>query len=127
MRKTTLVGLFIIAFAAGLSPVLSYAQPVCAYPAQWVWRGYWSCEYPGPEYYPPPDYYPYYDYPYFDYPYYSFPYYWGPYLDYGGSVGRVYPRGGGHAGGGPAGGGVRGGGGAGGHGGGGGGGGGGHR
>src|ERR1700690_2746032 len=106
MRKLTLIALFITALAGGLFPVVGYAQPVCAYPAQGAWRGYWRCEYPAPEYYPPPDYYTYYDYPYYD-----IPYYWGPYLCCGGSVGRVYPRGGGyHGGGGNVGGGVRGGG-----------------
>jgi hypothetical protein len=97
MKKSTLIALFILAFAAALSPVVANAQPVCAYPAQWVWRGYWSCEYPAPVYYAPP---------------YSYPYYGYPYAHFGGFVGRVFPRGGGHfAGGGHFGGGFRGGGG----------------
>jgi len=81
MKKSTRIAFFIIAFAAALSPVIAYAQPVCAYPAQWVWRGYWSCEYPAPTYYAPPYYYPYYGY---------------PYLSYGGFVGRTFHRGGAH-------------------------------
>lgn len=81
MKKSTLIAFFIIAFSAALSPVIAYAQPVCAYPAQWVWRGYWSCEYPARMYYAPPYYYPYYGY---------------PYAFYGGFVGRSFPHGGGH-------------------------------
>lgn len=81
MKKSTLIASFTIAFAAALSPVAAYAQPVCAYPAQWVWRGYWSCEYPAQTYYAPPYYYPYYGY---------------PYAFYGGFVGRAFHRGGGH-------------------------------
>lgn len=63
MKKSTLVAPFIIAIAAALSPVVAHAQPLCAYPAQWVWRGYWNCEYPARAYYAPPYYYPYYGYP----------------------------------------------------------------
>ena len=85
MRKPTLIALFIIALAAALFPAVSYAQPVCAYPAQWVWRGYWNCEYSARAYYAPPYYYSYYGY---------------PYGYYGGYVGRAYPRGGGYYGGG---------------------------
>ncbi len=96
MKKPTLIALFIIAFAAALSPVVAYAQPACPYPAQWVWRGDWNCEYSARAYYAPPYYYPYYGY---------------PYGYYGGYGGRVYPRGGGYYGGGHVGGGVRGGGG----------------
>ena len=33
-------------------PPVQYAQPVCEYPAQWVWRGFWNCEYAQPVYYP---------------------------------------------------------------------------
>src|SRR5674476_581329 len=96
MKKSALVALFIIAFAAALSPVVANAQPLCAYPAQWVWRGYWSCEYPARVYYAPPYYYPYYSH---------------SHAYYGGYVGRAYPRGGYYGGGGHVGGGVRGGGG----------------
>jgi hypothetical protein len=84
MKKSKLIAFFIVAFAAALSPVVASAQPVCAYPAQWVWRGYWSCEYPGGMYYGPPYYYPYYGY---------------PYAFYGGFVGRAFAHGGGHFGG----------------------------
>jgi uncharacterized membrane protein YgcG len=85
MKKSTLIALFIIAFAAGLSPVVAHAQPVCAYPAQWVWRGYWNCEYPAQVYYAPPYYYPYYGY---------------PYAHFGAFVGRPFFRSGVHFGGG---------------------------
>jgi hypothetical protein len=97
--KTTRIALFVIAFAVALFPVASYAQyaqPVCAYPAHWIWRGYWSCEYPARVYYAPTYYYP----------------------NYGGYIGRAYPHGGAyHGGGGHSGGGVRSGGGRGGRGG----------
>ncbi len=59
MKKSTAIALLIIA----LSPAAALAQPFCEYPARWVWRGYWSCEYPAPVYYYPRAYYPYY-YPY---------------------------------------------------------------
>ena len=62
MKKSGLIALFIIAFATALSPVAAYAQPVCAYPARWIWRGYWSCEYPARVYYAPPYFHPYYGY-----------------------------------------------------------------
>lgn len=81
MKKSTLAALFIIASAGALSPAVAYAQPVCAYPAQWIWRGYWSCEYPARTYYAPPYYYPYYGY---------------PYVYFGGVVGRSFHHGGGH-------------------------------
>jgi uncharacterized membrane protein YgcG len=81
MKKLTRTARFMIAFAAALSPVVANAQPVCPYPAKWVWRGYWSCEYPAPVYYAPPYFYPYYGY-------------------YGGYAGRAYPHGGGYFGGG---------------------------
>ena len=80
MKKSTLAALFIIALAGALSPVVAYAQPVCAYPAQWVWRGYWSCEYPAQSYYAPP-YYPYYGY---------------PFVSFGAFVGRPFPHHHGH-------------------------------
>ena len=95
MKKPMLIALFISVLAAALTPVAGYAQPVCAYPAQWVWRGYWNCEYPARVYYAPP-YYPYYGY---------------AHGYYGGYAGRAYPGGGYYGGGGHVGGGVRGGGG----------------
>jgi hypothetical protein len=64
MKKSTVIALLVIAFTTALSPAVANAQPVCAYPAQWVWRGYWSCEYPVPAYYPSSYYYPYYGYPF---------------------------------------------------------------
>ncbi len=82
MKKPTLVALLMIAFATALVPAVASAQSVCAYPAQWVWRGYWSCEYPARAYYAPPYYHP---------PYYG---------HYGGQGGRAYLHGGGHYGGG---------------------------
>ena len=81
MKKSTLIALFTIAFAAALSPVVANAQPVCAYPAHWIWRGYWSCEYPAPMYNPSSYYYPYYGY---------------PYAYFGGFGGRPFFRGSGH-------------------------------
>ena len=78
MKKPMLIALFISVLAAALTPVAGYAQPVCAYPAQWVWRGYWNCEYPARVYYAPP-YYPYYGY---------------AHGYYGGYAGRAYPGGG---------------------------------
>ena len=96
MKKPTVIALFVIALASALSPVVANAQPVCPYPAQWVWRGYWNCEYPARVYYAPP---------------YFYPYYGHAHAYYGGYVGRAYPRGGGYYGGGHVGGGVRGGGG----------------
>jgi uncharacterized membrane protein YgcG len=85
MKKPKLIAMCAFALAVFVSPVVAYAQPVCAYPAQWVWRGYWNCEYPVSAYYPPPYYYPYYVY---------------PYARFGGFVGRPVFRGGGHFGGG---------------------------
>jgi hypothetical protein len=63
MKKSTAIALFTLAFAAALSPAVAFAQPFCAYPAHWVWRGYWNCEYPAPMYYPS-SFYPYYGYPF---------------------------------------------------------------
>jgi hypothetical protein len=80
MKRSTAVALFTLAFAAAVSPVVAYAQPVCAYPAHWVWRGYWSCEYPAPMYYPL-SFYPYYGY---------------PYVFFGGFRGRPFFHGSGH-------------------------------
>jgi len=85
MKKPTAFALFIIAIAAALSPAAAYAQPVCSYPAHWVWRGYWNCEYPAQVYYAPPYYYPYYGY---------------PYAIFGGFVNRPFFHGSGHVGGG---------------------------
>lgn len=79
MKKSTAIALFVVAFAAALAPAVAYAQPVCAYPARWIWRGYWSCEYPVPMYYPGAYYYPFYG---------------SPFLFRGGFVGRAFPRGG---------------------------------
>jgi hypothetical protein len=91
MKKSTAIALLIIA----LTPAAALAQPFCEYPAQWVWRGYWSCEYPAPVHYYPRAY-------YYPYGYYR-PYAGGAYF---GSRGHY---GGGHYGGGHYGGGYRGG------------------
>ena len=93
MKKSSRIALFIIALSAALSPLTANAQPVCAYPAQWVWRGYWNCEIPVRGYYAPPYYYPYYGH---------------AHTYYGGHVGRAYSRGGYYAGSGHVGAGVRG-------------------
>jgi hypothetical protein len=91
MKKSTVIALFIIACAAPAAYAqpavvqVQYAQPICTYPAHWVWRGYWNCEYPVPVHYPRSYYYPHYGY-------------------YGGHVGGGYYGGGGHVGGGHSGG-----------------------
>src|SRR5450759_2890843 len=70
MKKSTVIALFTIAFAASTAYAqpsmvqVQYAQSGCTYPAHWVWRGYWNCEYSAPAYYSPSYYYPYYGYPY---------------------------------------------------------------
>jgi hypothetical protein len=80
MKKSTAIALFTLAFAAALSPAVAFAQPFCAYPAHWVWRGYWNCEYPAPMYYPS-SFYPYYGY---------------PFVFFGGFGSRPFFHGGGH-------------------------------
>jgi hypothetical protein len=66
MKKLSILALLLAALAAssagaqGPAVHVQYAQPVCGYPAHWVWRGYWSCEYRAPVYYPQF----YYSYPY---------------------------------------------------------------
>ena len=90
MKNTLAIALLVVA----LSPAAALAQPFCEYPARWVWRGYWSCEYPAPTYYYPRAYYPYgYYYPY-----------GGAYLGWRGNYGGGHWHGGhssgGHAGGG---------------------------
>jgi hypothetical protein len=62
VKKSIILALFIAAFAApaaDASPHLigvQYAQPICRYPAHWVWRGFWSCEYAAPVYHARPYY-----------------------------------------------------------------------
>jgi hypothetical protein len=63
MKRPLALALLVLA----LSPLHAVAQypaypPDCVYPMQWVWRSYWSCEYPAPVYYYPRPYYytPYY-------------------------------------------------------------------
>jgi hypothetical protein len=64
MKTSATIALCITAFAASTAdahparntrPVLTqvqYVQPICRFPARWIWRGFWSCEYPAPVFYP---------------------------------------------------------------------------
>jgi hypothetical protein len=100
MKRPAAILLFLIA----LCPAAAVAQPICEYPARWIWRGYWSCEYPAPVYYSPRTYY----YPYRYYAPYAGGVYFGARGHYsGGHYGGGHysgHSGGGHAGGGHSGG-----------------------